>query len=207
MMKVSNVSKAELMAMTLEQKWNFNCGGIADDGKSGEVALLLGGAPIRAKERALAAAQLWHEGRVKYIVPSGGVKWDIDGEMLSECDYMTRILVSQGVPQEVIIEENEATTTKENMMYGTIRINRKVRFENVGHIVIVTSVSHMKRSLALAKAFLPRKVSVSAYPAYPELSKEEWLAVPENQEILTKSILLMKGLVDHRIVEDMEIDL
>jgi len=206
-MKFSQVSKEQLAAMTLEQKWNINCSGVADDGKSGEVALLLGGAPIRAAERALGAAELYRQGRVDYIMPSGGVKWDVDGEMISECDYMTRIMIANGVPAEAIIAENEATTTKENMMYAAIRINRKLRFDKVHHVVIVTSETHMKRSMALARALLPRYLELSAYPTYPDCTKEEWLADEKNQTILNKAILLMKELVDNRIVEDIEFEL
>lgn len=206
-MKLSQVTKEQLSAMTWEQKWAFNCGGICDEGRSAEFAILLGGAPIRAVERAHGAARLYHEGRVKYIVPSGGVKWDYEGERLSECELMTRIMLADGVPAEAIIPENEATTTKENMIYATLQINRKSGLRGFDHVIIVTSETHMKRSLALARAFLPRKLSVSAYPSYPDMSREEWLAVPENSEILNKAIMLMKGLVDNGIVEDMEIEI
>ncbi len=206
-MKLTQVTKEQLTAMSIEQKWAFHCDGIADEGKSAEVAILLGGAPVRAVERALGAAQLYREGRVRYIVPSGGVKWDYEGERLSECELMTRVLLAGGVPAEAIIPENEATTTKENMIYATLRINRKTGLRGFDHIIIVTSETHMKRSIALAKAFLPRKFTVSSYPTYPAMTKEEWLADPDNRQILDKSILLMKGLVDERIVEDMEIEL
>ena len=40
-MKLSEVSYEQLAAMTVEQKWDFNCGGICDEGKSAEVAILL----------------------------------------------------------------------------------------------------------------------------------------------------------------------
>ena len=206
-MKLSQVTKEQLSAMTREQKWAFNCGGVCDEGRSAEFAILLGGAPIRAVERAHGAARLYHEGRVKYIVPSGGVKWDYEGERLSECELMTRIMIADGVPAEAIVPENEATTTKENMIYATLQINRKSGLRGFDHVIIVTSETHMKRSLALARAFLPRKLSVSGYPSYPDMTREEWLAVPENREILNKAILLMKGLVDNGIVEDMEIDI
>lgn len=206
-MKLSQVSKEQLEAMTWDQKWAFNCGGVCDEGQSAEVAILLGGAPIRAVERARGAVKLWHEGRVKYIVPSGGVKWEYEGETLSECELMTRIMLEGGVPQEAIIPENEATTTKENMIYATLQINRKTGLRGFDHIIIVTSETHMKRSMALAKALLPRKFTVSAYPSYPACTREEWLGDPANREILNKTILLMKGLVDHHIIEDMEIDL
>ena len=75
-MKLSEISREQLMAMTDDQKWECNCGGIVDEGRSAEVAILLGGRPIRAVERALAAAELYRQGRVKYIVPSGGVRWE-----------------------------------------------------------------------------------------------------------------------------------
>lgn len=206
-MKLSETTKEQLTAMTWDQKWNFNCGGVRDEGRHAEVAILLGGAPVRAVERARGALALWREGRVKYIVPSGGVKWEYEGETLSECELMTRILIEGGVPTEAIIPENEATTTKENMIYATLQINRKTGLRGFDHIIIVTSQTHMKRSIALAKAFLPRKFTVSAYPSYPEGTREDWLSDPANREILDKAILLMKGLVDNGIVEDMEIEL
>ena len=203
-MKLSEVTKEFIAQMPFEEKYNFVCGDIVDDGMSAPVALLLGGNPNNAIPRAKAAAELYHSGRVSYIVPSGGVKWDFFGEQVSESHYMKRVLIEAGVPEEAIILENEARTTKENMIYGTLQINRKLRFEKVDHVIIVTSRSHMKRSIALAKAFLPRKVTVSAYPANHEAtiaglndSTGAWIA---------KELDLIKGLVDSGLVEDMEVN-
>ena len=202
-MKLSELSREAIAAMPFEAKYNFICGDVVDDGKSAPVALLLGGNPNNAVPRALAAAELYRSGRVSHIVPSGGVKWDFSGEQVSEANYMKRVLIENGVPEEAIILENEARTTKENMIYGTLQINRKLRFEKVDHVIIVTSRSHMKRSIALAKAFLPRKVTVSAYPANHEAtiagldeSSGAWIA---------KELDLIKGLVDSGVAEDMEI--
>ena len=157
MMKLSEIDKEALMALSDEQKWNIACGGVRDDGESAETALLLGGRPARAVERALAAARLYQEGRVNVIVASGGVEWDYQGERISEARLMDRILRREGVPEEAIILENEARTTIENMIYGTLQISR--RYDNfLDRVIIVTSVSHMKRSLALAKALLPRNI-------------------------------------------------
>ncbi len=203
-MKLSQVTKEYIASMPFEEKVDFICGGIVDDGMSAPVALLLGGNPNNARPRALAAAELYRSGRVPFIVPSGGVKWDVDGEMISESHYMKRILMEEGVPEEAIILENQATTTKENMIFGTLQINRKLKFERVDHVIIVTSRSHMKRSIALANAFLPRKVTVSAYPA----NHEAIIAgMPESEgKWIAKELDLIKGLVDSGIVEDMEIN-
>lgn len=201
-MKVSEVREEQLLALPIEQKWKFVCGGIEDKGETADFALLLGSRPCWSGPRALAAAKLYREGRVKYIVPSGGVEWDTDGEMLSEANYMKRILLSEGVPEEAIIMENEATTTKENMIYGALRINRKTKFYTGKRVMIVTSINHMKRSLALAKTFLPRMVEISYYPSQADVGYEQ---DSKNVERLDNAIHLTWSLVHHGIIDDMEI--
>ena len=203
-MKLSSVNLETLMNMTPEQKWEFVCGDIKDEGKKGEVAILLGCWPEVAIERARAAAALYHAGRVKYIVASGGVKWEYEGTMISEADLMARIMMEKGVPESAIILDNEARTTIENMICGTLALNRAIDFQKIKRVIIVTSETHMRRSMALAKALLPRKYEISAYPSYPELGKEEWLSIEDNRDSLNSCVTLIKGLVDDGFVEDME---
>lgn len=200
-MKISEVSIERLLAMSPEQKWELICGGIKDEGKSADIALLLGSRPRWSEPRARAAAKLYREGRVKCIVPSGGVLWDENGESLSEAFFMKRILLSEGVPEEAIIMENEATTTRENMIYGALQINRKTHFKTKD-IMIVTSITHMQRSLALAKTFLPRIVNISYYPSAPDTPYEECMRDPSR---LDHALKLTKGLVDNRIIDDFDI--
>ena len=204
-MKVSNINLEMLKEMTPEQKWEFVCGNIKDDGESGQVAILLGCWPEIAIERAKAAAELYHTGRVQYIVASGGVEWEYEGEQISEADLMARIMKEDGVPESAILLEKEARKTVENMICSTLVLNRALQLPNIESVIIVTSVTHMQRSLALAKALLPRKFRISGYPSYPETSTEEWIAVEKNQKILDICITLLKGLVDNGIIEDMEV--
>lgn len=204
-MRISQIDLETLMSLSFEKKWEISCSGIEDEGKSADVALLLGGRPVRACERALAAAKLYHEGRVETIIPSGGVLWDYQGEQLSEAEIMARVLREEGIPEDVIVLENEARTTVENMIYGTLQIVRKRR-KLVNRVIIVTSISHMKRSLALAKALLPRGTEISPYPSYPEVDTNEWLGMEENQKLLNDGIRLLKNLIDRGDVEDLELD-
>ena len=206
-MKLSSVNLETLMNMTYEQKWQFICGRVHDDGKNGDVALLLGTKPEWVFERAIAAARLYQCGRVRYIVPSGGVEWDTDGEMLSEANYMKRILLAEGVPEEAIILENEATTTKENMIYGALQINRATKFLDTKRIIIVTSMNHMQRSLGLAHAFLPSFCEISGYPAMQTEPIEVYLQSEVNRNLLDNGIRLTKGLVDNGLIQDLEVDL
>ena len=193
------------MAWSPEEKWEFMCGDIKDDGAAGDAAILLGGNPHNAMERAEAAAALYRAGRVNYIVASGGVEWEYGGELLSEADLMKRVLLAGGVPEEAILLDQLARTTKENMLCSTIVLERTLKIARIDSVVIVTSQAHMKRSLALARALLPRKFQISGYPAYPKQTREEWLSVEKNRSALDNGIRLIKGLVDGRVVEDMDI--
>ena len=204
-MKITEIKKETLMALSSREKYEFVCGGIVDDGKSAPVALLLGGNPNNARNRALAAAELYRAGRVPYIIPSGGVKWDIDGEQISESHFMKRILMEKGVPEEAIILENQATTTIENMIFGTLQIVRKLKMKTVDHVIIVTSEAHMKRSLTLAKAFMLRKLTFSGYPAFHNAPTDEWFAQEANIKALDTEIRLLKDMADTGVIEDFEI--
>ena len=204
-MKITEVKKETLMALSPREKYDCICGDIRDDGMSAPVALLLGGNPNNARNRALAAAELYRAGRVPYIIPSGGVKWDIDGEMISESHFMKRILMENGVPEEAIILENQATTTVENMIFGTLQIYRKLKFKNAPHVIIVTSEAHMKRSMALAKAIMPRALTFSAYPAFHNAPTDEWFESEANLKALDTEVRLLKDLADSGFIEDFEI--
>lgn len=203
-MKLSELDINTLRSLTPKQKWDAACGGVVDEGATAEVALLLGGGPIRAIERALAAAKLYRDGRVKKIIPSGGVEWDHNGERISEANLMARVLRENGVPEEDIILENEARTTKENIIYGTLQIIRNYK-KIVDSVIVVTSVWHMKRGIALAKALFPGKIKVYAYPSYPAGTVEDWLKIEENQKLLTSGLGLLKKLIALGDVEDVDI--
>ena len=203
-MKITEIKKEVLMALSPREKYDFVCNGIVDDGKSAPVALLLGGVPNNARNRALAAAELYRAGRVPYIIPSGGVKWDIDGEQISESHYMKRVLMENGVPEEAIILENQATTTVENMIFGTLQIYRKLKFKNALHVIVVTSETHMKRSMALAKALMPGFLTFSAYPAFHNTPTDEWFESETNLKALDTEVRLLKDLADAAIIQDFE---
>ncbi len=206
-MKVSRMDLEALLGLSWEEKWSFICGDQRDNGETADVALLLGTSPEIAIERARTAAELYRLGRVKYILASGGVKWKWDGAEISEAELMRNVLVREGVPDEVIFLDNESRNTLENMVYSTFVIIKSLKISKIDSVIVVTSETHMKRSLALAKAFLPRKLRIFGCPSYGKgkLSMEDFLSSEENRKCLNNCISLIKYLVDTRVVEDMEI--
>lgn len=200
-MKVSEYTKKQLLSMTFEEKWEFLCSDIKDDKKPALVALVLGGRPLRANPRAHEAAKLWHEGRVKYLVVSGGVQWDVDGELLSEAEYMKKILLEDGVDEDAIILENSARTTIENFLFGSILIIRKFGFKCKG-VMIVTSVEHMKRSLALANVFMPKMFEILYCPAQMDVAYDD---CKEHPEKLDREVGIISDIIRDKVIDDMEV--
>jgi uncharacterized SAM-binding protein YcdF (DUF218 family) len=117
-----------------------------------DAALVLSGdVDYRRLER---AAYLVREGRVPLLVLTGaGIGGD---SALAMRDHATRRL---GVPAEAILVEPTSTTTRENLR----QVAGLLRERRLGHVLLVTSASHMGR------AFLAARV------AAPEVT---WVAVP-----------------------------
>ena len=205
-MEMSELTPEVVQRLTPEQKWEICCSGIRDEGESAETALLLGSRPDRAVERALAAAELYRQGRVRTVIPTGGPKWEYRGEQLSEAEIMSLVLRENGVPDEAIVPENEARTTAENMICGTLQMLR--HYHRIpDSVIIVASVTHMKRSMALAKALLPRKIRVSMYPSDPAMDRDEWLRLEDSRNHLDDSIRYHRELIENGDTEDFEVEI
>lgn len=203
-MKLSMTDKNFLSNLTIAQKTQIVYGNYRDDEKSGEVAILLGGPFPYMTERVHAAAKLYFDGRVKFIIPTGGVECDPNTK-LTEAMYMAQMLRELGVPDEAVIIENEARTTRENMLYSTIWMCRKIKLSNVKRVIIVTSASHVRRSLVHGKMLLPKTAEISGYAAQSETDcRDNWFNFPQMAERVEKEIYWLKGLVTNEKVEDIE---
>lgn len=204
-MKLSQTDASRLNELTKEQVDTIVFGNYQDDGGKGDAALLLGSNPIVCKERAAAAAQLYHAGRVPYIIPTGGVLWETEYGTISEACFMKKLLQDAGVPESAIILENEARTTDENMVFGTVQILRELKIGNVHRVYIVTSYSHLRRSLAFAKLYLPRSIEIAGYCCTDnEDSKERWQQDEFYALRVQSEVRLLKKNIDLQLIDDIE---
>jgi len=204
-MELSKIKKDQIQQLSDALLEKIVYADIFDDGCSADVALLLGTDPAHyCRERAEKAAQLYLEGRVKYIIPSGGVEWDYQGGKISEARFMEGILRERGVPAEAILLENYATTTKENMVCGTFEITHRLKIQNVKSVMIVTSAVHMRRSLALAKLFLPRSIQICGCPAPDSLTAVHWTEDADIRRNVIREAQLMRDLIRQGLIDEIE---
>lgn len=208
-MKLSQLSDDEIRSLPLIKKLKFIFSSVYDDGENYDVAIVLGGPVNRMEERAAACARLYKEGRVKKIITSGGVKREVScGVLITEAEHLKNLLTAYGVNEEDIILENEARTTNENMICSVICLSRYVK--QAKSVVIVTSLSHLYRSLLYAKNFLPRFYGIHGYanfeltPNYNSDNVAETVS-SEDVELITREIIFTRNAITAGFFEDLDI--
>ncbi len=113
------------------------------------------------------ALELWRrQGCCAHIVVSGGQGAD---ECVSEAAAMHRYLEEQGVPGELIIDEDRSTTTRENM-----RFSRRLIEERLGagaRVAVVSTDYHLPRCTMYATAEGLKAIGVGASSAHRAWSR------------------------------------
>ena len=121
---------------------------------------------------ALRAAELYHQGYAPKVLFTGGLgRNTIDLWKETEADRFARVAMDAGVPKEDIIIENQATNTKDNILFT------KAMFEKLGMKVdsfIGVHKPFMERRIyAAMKVYWPEMEMIITSP---QLTLEEYLA-------------------------------
>ena len=131
------------------------------------------------------AAELYHKGYAKWLIPSGGVsvkrdKWPgvrskveiYDGDYQSDCEFFVDVFAKNGVPTEAIIEEDKSGHTRDNAF-----LSRKVVDESGVEIktaLIVCKAFHARRCLMLYQMAFPN-VKIKVCPVHCfNITKDNW---------------------------------
>ncbi|HID77839.1 MAG TPA: YdcF family protein [Planctomycetaceae bacterium] len=125
------------------------------DVASGEAIVVLSGSTFRPDKRrrkaelgdsslrrCVYAARLYHRGRRRPVVATGG-KVHAEDRGLATAELMKAFLVEMGVPQEDVITEGQSRNTYEN----AAKTARLLRERQISTIVLVTDAQHMRRAV------------------------------------------------------------
>ncbi|MGN0972212.1 MAG: YdcF family protein [Aristaeellaceae bacterium] len=145
---------------------------------------------------ALRAAELYHQGMAKYLLPSGrytkvvghfaGVDsaWRerYSGDYETEWAYLRAVLEDAGVPEEAILRENQATYTWENA-----QLSRRVT-DNMGltvrRAILCCRSYHARRALMYYQAAFP-EAEIRVCPAsVPGFNREDWYLTAEGRAMI-----------------------
>lgn len=155
---------------------------VSDEPEKVDVIFLPGGTHPAQPEY---AAELYHKGYAKYLIPSGGVsvkhdKWpgvksktDVyNDDYQSDCEFFTDVLTKNGMPAEAIIGEDQSGHTRDNAFLSRKTVDKQG--VEVNTALIVCKAFHARRCLMLYQMAFPNvKIKVCPVHCY-NITKDNW---------------------------------
>lgn len=195
-MKLSNID--DLNCLTIEE-YNKIIYPPIDEINSGDAIILLGGIKEWCLDRAKACVTLDKIINAKYIITTGGVNVR---DKVTEAEFLRQLLIDGGIEPSKIILENQATSTKENMLYTNEIL---ATLPEIKEVIIVTSNFHLRRGLELAKNYLNSKYEIKGYPDQ-QLSgnKENWYKSEYYTSLVKQEVKYLKSHIKNGYIQEIE---
>lgn len=206
-MKVSGLTEKEIMNLPDSLIEHIVFDNINVEESAYDYGIVLGGKPVACGPRGEKAAGLYRRGRVKKLIATGGVMHETENGLLSECEIIRNVLLKNGVPDEDILIDNLARSTTENMQYASVLMLRDCAPSLPRSAVIITSYSHLKRSLALAERLLPEYLKTGG--AYAENTDDfpgRWQGNESKRARVMREILTYPETIKKGMMDDIEFD-
>ena len=150
-------------------------------------------------EIALHAAKLYRDGLAPLIVPSGkysivtgkfgGVQSPdtyVGRIFETESDFLTQILLDQGVLGEAILQEKEATYTWQNAIFTKKLLDERGIF--VKKAILSCQAYHAKRCLMYYQQMFPETVFYVSPVNTRGISKDNWYTKEESIHLVLKEV-------------------
>ena len=118
--------------------------------------LFLFGTRQDVDERVAEAARLWRCGYFRRAIVSGGVT---PGSTRSECEIITEAMIAYGIPAEIILREDRAMNTGENVIFSLPIIDAAIGLKNI------------RRVICLGNTWTARRYPMTLHRHWPEVEK------------------------------------
>jgi uncharacterized SAM-binding protein YcdF (DUF218 family) len=107
-------------------------------------------------ERIAEAARLWRGGYFRWAIVSGGVT---PGDALSECEIIAEAMIARGIPANIILREDRAMNTGENVIFSLAVIDAAIGLQNI------------RRVICLGNTWTARRYPMTLHRHWPEVEK------------------------------------
>lgn len=160
-MYVSQIKEESLTAEIID-KLLFQ--GLEDTGEQAACIIVLGSKKA-SKYRVPVAVNACNAGRADKVILCGGKLRDFPDGTYTEAEHMRQAALNLGLAEDAIILENSSQNTVENILFALIELQRAFWLNKVSKVLLVTTAYHMRRSLAIARYYFPKHITVLPCPA------------------------------------------
>ncbi len=199
------VSKIKEDNLTFEVIDRLLFQGLEDTGENADCIIVLGSVKA-AKYRVPVAVDVYNAGRASKLMLCGGVLRDFPGGKCSEAEHMCKTALELGVAEEHIILENSSQNTVENIRFALVELQRNFGLNEIRRVLLVTTVFHMRRSLAIARYLFPDQIDIVPCPANDNNTRRDnWMNTPAGIERAKGEAMNIVRYVIDGIIPDFEI--
>lgn len=133
-----------------------------------DVILIPGASQQQLMEK---AASLYHQGVAPYILPSGGVTPKVES---TEWEFLRKIGISKGVPENAILKEDLAKNTFENAQFSFQALQSKGITSR--KVILVCKSYHSRRALMTYQTVFPKETEFLVAPIIDKtgIGKVNW---------------------------------
>ena len=107
-------------------------------------------------ERVDEACRLWRAGYFRWAIVSGGIT---PGSARSECDIIAEAMISRGVPADIVLREDRAMNTGENVIFSLPIIDAALGLKNVRSVI------------CLGNTWTARRYPMTLHRHWPDVEK------------------------------------
>ena len=118
--------------------------------------LFVFGTRVDVDERVDEAVRLWREGYFRWSIVSGGIT---PGSDRSECDIIADAMMARGIPAEIILREDRAMNTGENVIFSLPIIDAALGLANIASVI------------CLGNSWTARRYPMTLQRHWPEVEK------------------------------------
>ena len=118
--------------------------------------LFVFGTRVDVEARVEEALKLWREGYFRWSIVSGGIT---PGSDRSECEIIAGAMMARGIPRELILREDRAMNTGENVIFSLPVIDAALGLTNIRSVI------------CLGNTWTARRYPMTLHRHWPEVEK------------------------------------
>jgi len=118
--------------------------------------LFVFGTRVDVDERVDEAVRLWREGYFRWSIVSGGIT---PGSERSECDIIAGAMIARGIPAAMILREDRAMNTGENVIFSLPVIDAAIGLANIRSVI------------CLGNTWTARRYPMTLHRHWPQVEK------------------------------------
>jgi uncharacterized SAM-binding protein YcdF (DUF218 family) len=131
-------------------------------------------------ERIKRAVELYQQGLAPIVIISAGTLVIEGGQEMHEAQVMQRQAIVAGLPENVILIENQSKSTYENAKFTKPILEQ----QNAKSILLVTSTFHRRRAKQIFNDAFTPEIAISVQPAESNWWARFWILNPDSMYVV-----------------------